>query len=304
MARARIKRDQAPAAEDNHNGGITVGQRLRQAREAKGLSLEDVFDKTKLRPSIVEAIEQERWKELPAPAFVKGFLRTYVKLLEIDEREIIELYDTRVPKDNRPFEAILTKRQTRKTGWAVAIVIMIAVFAITYWWIKQPPPSISNHERAPVIEKQVSKEKSNEKVQFTMATGEKDKQVEKTEQSESLNTVPEAADQSDVVRLTEKPVSEQAEPQTEKTVAVVDTEPNLVLKALVKERTWMRIKTDGGQAKEYIFDPGSRPIWKAQKIFDIMIGNAAGIELELNGKPLGPLGKRGKVIHLVLPKDS
>ena len=78
---------------------------------------------------------------------------------------------------------------------------------------------------------------------------------------------------------------------------------SLTLKGIVKEKTWMRVVIDNQEPKEYIFNPGSQPQWEARKNFDIMIGNAAGITLEFNGTDLGPLGPRGKVVHLRLPKE-
>jgi cytoskeleton protein RodZ len=73
------------------------------------------------------------------------------------------------------------------------------------------------------------------------------------------------------------------------------------LKGVVLEETWVRIQIDNGGPKEYIFQPGARPQWKAKDGFYVTVGNAAGIELELNGTKLKNLGKPGKVVKLNLP---
>ena len=57
------------------------------------------------------------------------------------------------------------------------------------------------------------------------------------------------------------------------------------------------------QPKEYIFGPGSRPQWEAQKGFDILVGNAAGIEFDFNGKLKRNFGGEGKVVRIRLPED-
>jgi hypothetical protein len=77
----------------------------------------------------------------------------------------------------------------------------------------------------------------------------------------------------------------------------------LVLTGHVKERTWIRICVDDQEPKEYIFQPGSRPQWKGVRGFNILIGNAAGIEFDLNGETYENLGELGKVVRLKLPKD-
>ncbi len=77
----------------------------------------------------------------------------------------------------------------------------------------------------------------------------------------------------------------------------------LSLTGIVKERTWLRITIDGKEEKEYLLQPGSRPQWRGKGSFYMLIGNAAGIDFDLNGKRVGNLGKPGQVIRLTLPKD-
>ena len=75
-----------------------------------------------------------------------------------------------------------------------------------------------------------------------------------------------------------------------------------ILTASVRERTWIKISVDGGDPKEYIFDPGNRHEWKARKGFDLLIGNAGGIDLEFNGEKIENIGAPGQVVRLVFPQ--
>jgi hypothetical protein len=81
-----------------------------------------------------------------------------------------------------------------------------------------------------------------------------------------------------------------------------DADGGLSLTGIVKEKTWLRITIDGKEEKEYLFQPGSRPQWKGKESFYMIIGNAGGIDFDLNGKRVGDLGKSGQVIRLTLPK--
>ena len=76
----------------------------------------------------------------------------------------------------------------------------------------------------------------------------------------------------------------------------------LVLKAFITSRTWVRILIDGQEPKEYIFQSGARPQWKAREGFDILVGNAAGVEFDFNGEQIKDLGTLGQVVRLKLPK--
>jgi hypothetical protein len=78
----------------------------------------------------------------------------------------------------------------------------------------------------------------------------------------------------------------------------------LVLKADVRERTWVRVTVDDQRPKEYIFEPESSPEWRAREGFELVIGNAGGIALEYNGESMEDLGKPGQVIKLRLPGDE
>ena len=68
---------------------IGVGERLRKAREARGLSLDAVAASTHIRERYLEALEEERFEEIPGPAYVKGFLRNYAAHLGLPEDEIM-----------------------------------------------------------------------------------------------------------------------------------------------------------------------------------------------------------------------
>jgi cytoskeleton protein RodZ len=65
----------------------------------------------------------------------------------------------------------------------------------------------------------------------------------------------------------------------------------------------VKIYVDDKAPKEYMFRPGSRPQWEAKEGFYVMVGNASGIEFDLNGKVYRNLGKEGDVVRLRLPDD-
>jgi len=78
---------QAPAADAVLKAG-TVGASLRQLREAKGLSLDDVSTRIKFSVRQIDALEGERWSELPQGVSLRGLVRNYAKLLGADGQAI------------------------------------------------------------------------------------------------------------------------------------------------------------------------------------------------------------------------
>jgi transcriptional regulator with XRE-family HTH domain len=70
--------------------GMTFGQYLTKAREAKGLSLDDLAHLTKIRRAIIEALEHNARKDLPEKVFVLGYVRSYATAVGLNVEEAIQ----------------------------------------------------------------------------------------------------------------------------------------------------------------------------------------------------------------------
>jgi len=68
----------------------TVGERLRAAREAKGMSLEDIAAQTRIPRRHLESLETGDWEKLPAPTYTIGFARSYAAVVELDRAEVAD----------------------------------------------------------------------------------------------------------------------------------------------------------------------------------------------------------------------
>ena len=77
---------------------------------------------------------------------------------------------------------------------------------------------------------------------------------------------------------------------------------HLVIEA--RELSWIRITEDRNPSYQVLLKPGDRIERMASDFFQLDIGNAAGVNLIFQGKPLGSLGKQGQVIHLRLPEKA
>src|SRR5881275_2596926 len=66
----------------------TVGERLRAAREEKGLSLDDIAAQTRIPRRHLESIEKADWEALPAPTYTTGFAKSYASAVGLDRTEI------------------------------------------------------------------------------------------------------------------------------------------------------------------------------------------------------------------------
>lgn len=90
----------AQAHADDYNRS-RCGGALRQAREAQGLTVQDVASKLRLGPKQIEAIEADNFAKLPEPTIVRGFIRNYAKLLKINAEPLLDAYTVIVPSNTQ-----------------------------------------------------------------------------------------------------------------------------------------------------------------------------------------------------------
>ncbi len=71
---------------------LTLGEKLRQAREERGISISEVAEQTRISSLYLESIEKDDYKPLPGGIFNKGFVKSYAKFIGIDEHEALQDY--------------------------------------------------------------------------------------------------------------------------------------------------------------------------------------------------------------------
>jgi cytoskeleton protein RodZ len=124
------------------------GARLRAAREAAGLSLDQVAQQLKLAPRQVKALEDEDFARLPGRTFARGFVRNYARLLNLDGDDLLAL----LPDGNAPaLEApalqstsstiaelpVATVARSTFTRWLIPILLVACIVgAAAYEWYR------------------------------------------------------------------------------------------------------------------------------------------------------------------------
>ena len=67
-----------------------IGEALRSTRERRGLSIDQAAQETRISPRFLEALEAEQFQELPAPVYVRGFLRSYANYLQMEAQPLLD----------------------------------------------------------------------------------------------------------------------------------------------------------------------------------------------------------------------
>lgn len=119
-----------------------LGQELRRLREQKGLTVHDVADRLKLPTRQIEALENGSYEGLPEPVFIRGFLRSYGRFLDMDEARLTSYLDHIAPSSTQPrhtsephdlnYANTTVKKSSPK--WIFAVIALALVGAGVYFW--------------------------------------------------------------------------------------------------------------------------------------------------------------------------
>ena len=293
----------------------SVGVYLRQLREHRGVSLEEIARSTRVLHMYLEALEADDFKALPAPVFTKGFIRAYCQALGVSPDEAFTIYEQRggepgeAPKGqvpggraaHAPEPAALENRKRREgsgpaesrsrgavlASFVMLVVLGLALFAVTFWL--QPAREHRGEVRATASE-DGTRPPAGPASQGSKGASPAD--VPARDHQAPVAARPEAATAPAPTRA-EAPVS----------ISGVTSPYRLVARTL--EKTWIRVRTEDGRTSEENIPAGETREWVSNRPFVLTIGNAGGVALELNGRRVPPLGPRGAVVErLVLPSDA
>lgn len=121
----------------------TVGQILKEEREKKFYTLDEIEKSTKIRKQLLEALEKGQYFKLPPPTFVQGFIKNYGRFLGLETNKLLAIYRREFSEGKNPprilesFSHPLDKKKFRLTPAKVvglAVLVMIAIFFIYLWF--------------------------------------------------------------------------------------------------------------------------------------------------------------------------
>jgi cytoskeleton protein RodZ len=284
-----------------------LGALLKNERENRGLSYEQLAQITRLRKHFLEAMENEAWQDLPPSVFVKGFIRSYAKALGLEEDKLLDLYKSVLPDDVAPPTPIIEPKKPRRGIILVLALFLVALSITLYLWMGRPLPEQTTEQTEKGLAAQIQEEPTKEEAQSVVQEGEQPGSLKKQEESVDVAEPSVGLVEMDIPESEPEEKEPNKYPADEDLLVPATTESSgttdwRVLTGMVHLRTWIRIYVDDEAPKEYILQPGSRPQWKARRGFYVLLGNAAGMDFEFDGNEIKELGELGQVVSLRLPE--
>jgi len=291
----------------------SLGLYLRGLREAKGMSLDDISRSTRVGRRHLEALEGDTPGELPAPVFVKGFIRAYCEFLECPPDQALNLYreSTGEPAPaHGPMRPLLSTRSRFSGPLVISIVLFVALGSSLLVLRVGLQSSRKSANPVPVAREDMPKTTPPVSSSLPNSAKAPDPVLPAARQPAATSdaaapaapTSASAASTNSTTPATS--VGSSSAGTTASTAAEAKPRSqHLVVRAI--EPTWLRVQVDDAQVAEELLQTGAVREWNATKRFTLTVGNAGGVEIDLNGQRLPSLGAKGAVIQrLVLPPEQ
>jgi len=255
-----------------------LGELLRSAREARGISLEQAEEATRIRKAYLEALEAEDFARMPAQVYVRGFLRNYALYLGLDPEEVLALRGA-LPEEPEGLsfgeqleEPLVVPSARSLVARILAAVLIIGALGAAGWWgylwyqgsglfaVPSPTPTATLTATPVVVAPAVTP------------------------------TTP-APPPTPTATPSPTPLPPTATPSPTATQFA-----GVQVSVEVIENTWMEVTVDGEEVLKRLLAPGESLSWTGTESIFVHCGNAGGIRVTVNGETIGTLGNHGEVV--------
>lgn len=290
----------------------TLGDYLKNKREAQNITLEEASQVTRIGKTILKALENNQFDLIPPKVFAQGFIKSYAAYLGLDGSEAVKRYfealDSLEPEQS-PEEQVIQQKYSPPilTPVRILLVVIVLVAAFNLWLLMRTPETENDTPPKNIPEKQSSSPAQSPSVDQQTTPAEKNESLPISEGKESAPVIEEklTSGEEEVIVVAEDEaiiIPETQSPEASDIKTAVSPSEEMALRIEAVEQAWMRIQLDQKEPFEALLKAGESYTVKAQNKFTLKIGNAGGVELFFNEKPLGNPGKPGEVVDLTLPE--
>ncbi|HXV67611.1 MAG TPA: RodZ domain-containing protein [Nitrospira sp.] len=302
----------------------SVGEFFRQVRETKGLTVDEVASKTRIRSDFVKALEDGNFAKLPDQVFARGFVRSYARSLGLDEEDAIHrfiqsagaFYEKQDERERLKVRQAEEERKRQANRRAVAVAIGIAVLTLVFLLSREQSSVLRRGAPEPSSTKRTAETRKESPEPPVRQQPEPAAESVKPSESAAVSPGPvNEGDHSETPASTAAVAKPEAEPVSTSSPGTdgplgglsIDggapsSDNQLVLDLEATELSWVVVQIDNGSPQEALLRPGEKAHWTGQDQFILTLGNAGGVKAELNGKPQKPFGPSGKVARDIVLK--
>ena len=267
------------------------GSYIKHERELRGVSLEEISRTTKIHIRFLEALEDNRFDDLPGEVFIKGYIRSYANIIGSDADELLNSYeefigDKLIEKGSNS-QSKSPNIVKKYIGFVIAgLSILALLFFTKFINLDKNNPTIKIVKPSFSILGTPNEKETIPKIAGNSSNKELlENSIPNPEASVTKNTL--------VVEKELGTIKPKPELQKQKNSLIVkegktpgNIEKPLKLTIKVKNNSWFNINVDDFRKEDFILSAGEEKIYQGNEIFRLTIGNKQGTDLTLNGKSL------------------
>ena len=300
------------------------GSYLKAERELRGVTLEELHTKTRIPMHYLQALEKNLFDELPEEVFIRGYIRSFAKVIGANEDEVLSAYidiTKTAPSIDTNNQNISNQNESTFDPKFIFILTFTILFLLgTVWSINilirkfnmdstKPTPTVLQQKQNKTKEEfEKSSTARNLETNDTSTTLEKtelpskpsviDPKVTSKKPSNSLSTNPIAAFGNSSAMVKDEDTEEKLKLHADET-PTVSTENDIPLKLTikVKDDVWFNIEVDDSPVEDFLLARGSEKIFYGKKQFLLNVGNQNSVDLTLNGTVVNlPSGNKENIV--------
>lgn len=245
----------------------TVGQALQQARIDARLTIDEVSTSTRVRVPIVQAIEADDFTRCGGDVYARGHIRTLAREVGLDAEQLVSQYDAEHggrPRPTEPatlFEAERIRPERRRPNWTAAMVA--AIVAVVGF------------------------------VGFTLVGGEGGSTPSTAEETPSSSKPSRTSEPSKSAEPTP------ADPKPSDSAIAAAPADKVTVQMTAEQNVWISAEDHNGRlVHEGVLQKGKSKTFTDDKRLNLVLGNAGGVTLYVNGKEVKDVGEDGQVQRL------
>lgn len=284
------------------------GVTLHKARLEKELTVAEVAAHLNLTESAVNSLEADRYEDLPGVTFVRGYIRAYAKLVDLDADQLAKQYSqTTTTAPVRPLQVLSPERKRGRSRFMLIGLVLLIIAAAVAAYItleEQGRKRLGEPEQAALLSR-VEVERADGTL-HVQSLDDLDAQTASMPIAEiTLDAQPAPEEQAEETEEAEASIAEeQAEPAADQETVVEQTavQSSQALQLVFVEECWVRVTdASGAELASGLKPAGSEIVLDGDAPFELHLGNAPGLRIFFKGQEVDFKDSiRGNVARLKL----
>jgi cytoskeleton protein RodZ len=308
-------------AEDRH---LDFGTFLRQAREQRGVSLQELAVTTKISARVLEALERNDPSKLPGGIFSRSFVRAYAREVGVDPDVAVANFVSAFPDESGADEMPATtsaveaenfelrRRVFRVVVRLLGVAVLVAILAFIYYSRFRPrflttgpdgprPPAAETVSQATSLPQRPPPAPAPAPSVMPGAALADAAQAAATPPTGQPET---GAPPGAPAGTSSAPAATPAATPSALPGAAASQQAPLVVVLTVTDPCWLSVNVDGARTPSRTAGAGERLEFAVQRSITMTAGNAAALSVTLNGRPARALGAAGQVVTTTIPASG